>query len=391
MCPIVLWIDDVQWGDLDSAELLTELLRGPVLPRLMLLASYRSEYESMNPCLKTISQPERFVGGGALVARVAVGPLAPNDALGLAATLLEDAALHDPAHVASIARESAGNPYLITEIARYVQAASLHQEAGVAADGPIGVQDMVWLRIQRLPEESRRLLEVIAVAGRPLSQRCAYVPSGVDVKDHSAILLLRTERLLRSTGPGVDDEVEVYHDQIRECLLDRLSAKTKCEHHGRLAETLEARGGADPETLAFHFASGDQPSRAGRYYRKAAIQADRALAFDRAATLYRRALELTDWPMPMEAQIKAELGNALANSRRGREAGRAYLDAAVVPQSRSQSIELRRAHFSSFSPRANTIAASRSSEESLRQSGCVIRQHRQGHSCRPPWAWRESG
>ena len=190
-----------------------------------------------------------------------MGPLAPTDAEGLATILLKDAGVCQPEHPASIARESAGSPYLITEIARYIQARSEIRQTGVTADGPIGVKDMVWYRIERLPAESRRLLEVIAVAGRPLSQKCAYLPSGLDVKDHAPVLLLRNERLLRSTGPGVDDEVEVYHDQIRECLLERLPVKTKCEHHRRLAETLEASGCADPEMLAVHFASGDQPSR----------------------------------------------------------------------------------------------------------------------------------
>ena len=46
--------------------------------------------------------------------------------------------------------------------------------------------------------------------------------------------------------------------------MDRLSRSALCDHHGRLAEALEAEGLTDPEMLADHFASGDQPARAGR-------------------------------------------------------------------------------------------------------------------------------
>ena len=93
-----------------------------------------------------------------------------------------------------------------------------------------------------------------------------------------------------------------------------------------------------------HFANGDQPSRAGRYFHQAALQAVRAMAFDRAASLFCRALEVGAWPFPTEGRLKGELGDALANSRRGREAGYVYLEAAKSVPHR-ESIELRRRAF----------------------------------------------
>ena len=260
--PLVLWIDDLQWGDLDSAEMLSELLRGPAPPRLLLLASYRSEYQGENPCLKALSDPHRFAPGGASVRQLDVGPLDPDDARRLAAIVLEESGTDPSGQGASIAHESAGNPYLITEMARHFGAGRGSSGAWPTDGSGISLRQMIGARIDELPDGPRRLLEVIAVAGRPLSQRSAGAAAGLEAPDQSALPLLRREHLVRSGGPGIGDQVEVYHDQIRETLMDRLSRSALCDHNGRLAEALEAEGLTDPEMLADHFASGDQPVRA---------------------------------------------------------------------------------------------------------------------------------
>ncbi len=338
--PLILAIDDLQWGDVDSALLLVDLLRPPDPPPLLLLVAYRSEYATTSPCLRTLLGAWSDRNDGADRRELIVEPMRAAESAELALRLLgrDDAEARALAETA--ARESGGNPYFVLELVE--QAAAAADVGGLArSSGQIDFDEILWRRIERLPEGSRRLLEAIAVAGRPLTLRCASRAADDDGTAARADAALRSGNLIRGAGPRLDDEVETYHDRIRETVVAHLGPEALRDWHGRLATALEEAGQADVETLAVHLEGAGDPGRAGGYFARAADQAAEALAFERAAGLYRRSITLRP-PAGAEARaIRRKLADALANAGRGPEAAGQYL-AASEGAERRESIDLQR-------------------------------------------------
>ncbi len=324
--PLVLAIDDLQWGDLDSAALLGELLRPPDPPILLLLGIYRSEYAGASPSLQRLlaAPPE----GASEVARrtIEVEPLTREEAVELAFEMLGG---DEPRHgrlAEEIGRESGGIPYFVHELVQYVREGAELGRAG-AAEPAISLEEVLRRRLEALPDETRRLLEVIAVSGRPLRQGDAYRAAAMPSADVGALAVLRKGHMVRSTGPSDRDSVEAYHDRIREAVVAQLDPSQRSDRHRMLAMTLESAGGYDPETLAIHLAEAGERERAGAYYAQAAAAAAETLAFERAANLYRLSLSLRPVSGDEGRELRTALGDALANAGRGAEAADVYREA----------------------------------------------------------------
>jgi hypothetical protein len=365
--PLILAIDDLQWGDADSAALLVELLRPPDAPVLLLLATYRSEDRVTSPLLQALSKAQVLGGDpredhgtsrglGVDCRELGLEPLAHDEAHAVALALLGESGLAESASRQSlldaIVHESRGNPFFIAELVRHVQGDEMQVGWELSltecttldrASGSrrLALDEVLWSRIRQLPAEARRLLELIAVSGCPLRlvelNRC--VEQARD--ERTSLALLRAGRLIRSTGRAESDEVETYHDRVRETIVAHLQPEVLREHHHRLALVLEATGQTDPEVLGVHFLGALQPERAVDYFAQAAERAALALAFERAASLYRCALELGTGKPGLDRTLSARLGDALANAGRGAEAARAYL-AAVLGATVAEALELQR-------------------------------------------------
>ena len=337
---LVVAIDDLQWGDSDSAVLLAELLRPPDAPRLLLVGCYRSDDAPTSPLLQALLGSHDREGPDIDRRVLTLETLEPAEAEDLALCLLGREGEPVRAHAAAIARESGGNPFFIAELARYVHADTGLMDRVPGAD-ELALDEVLWARIGQLPREVRRLLEVVAVSGRPLGQWEACRAAELGAGEQMALTLLRSSRLIRSTGPAERDEIETYHDRVREAVVAHVPPTVLEGHHRSLAQVLESSAQADPEVLAIHFHRSRQHERAGLYYGQAAAQAAEALAFDRAAKLYRLALDLRPGEDAPARQLRVGLADALANAGRGPEAAREYL-AAVAGATVAETFELRR-------------------------------------------------
>ena len=326
--PLALYIDDLQWGDLDSGLLLRELLRQPDAPPLLLIVSYRSDEVSSSPLLQQLEAREE---PGTVVTVIDVGSLGAEEVRALATARLGGAA-ETAAKVDALVRESGGSPFLIEQLAATA--------SGGESPESWRFETALGRRLDRLPSAARRLLEVLAVAGGPLEGQLASQAAGLSSQDDS-LDLLEAERWVRRRAGDSGAWFETYHDRLRETVVGLVPPESLARCHRSIAQVLDASGGADPETLAEHWLAAGEREPAARHAVRAADKAAQALAFDRAARLYRMGLELHAWSADEQRSLQVRLGDALVGANRGEAAARTFL-AAADGAPPDEALELRR-------------------------------------------------
>ena len=371
--PVVLFVDDLHWGDGDSAALIAHLMRPPETPRVCLVACYRTE-ETAVPALV-----ERMIGedepSGAFqewrdyevrIRELEVEPISRDESFQLALGLLTTSGPHAMARATDIVDEARGNPFFVQELARHAKAqidSAAGSASGVDTTSSISLEAVLAGRLAQLPKDARHLLELISVAGRPVAQGLILRSAGQPPGGRVAINVLRSTHFVRTRGASDGDAIEVYHDRIRHAVIGALEARHLASRHAALAVALQQSGEGDAETLAHHFRGAGQPVAAAGFAEQAAANAARALAFDQAARLYRLTIELhadgavqqalsapTGGVEPAlqsnsgvrdRARLQERLAASLANAGRGADSAQAYLEAAKGAQE-AEARELRR-------------------------------------------------
>ncbi|MEM7584419.1 MAG: AAA family ATPase, partial [Acidobacteriota bacterium] len=345
--PLILFIDDLQWGDRESAELLADLLSGSNPPPLMLIGCYREGLGEHEPLLASLLT--RSFGQRAQAREIQVQELWFSEACELALKLLGERRSPALALARAIARESKGSPFFIDEMVRYATS-ELDSSPGVGgasvlaapletSPSGLSLESLIRARLARLSTGARRLLELLAVAGRPVAFDVAVRAAELERDTQTVLKSLLSGSLVRMID-SPQRELETHHDRIREAILAELDEARRAGLHGRLAAVLEESQRADPETLALHFYMAGDSRRATELAKLAADNALGELAFDRAARLLQLALDLEP-ESKARCGLLVDLGFALVNAGRRPQAGDAYLEAADA-SSGAQALELRR-------------------------------------------------
>ena len=167
----------------------------------------------------------------------------------------------------TIVRESRGSPYFVYELVEYLK------EGGELGEGSAIVEPFQ-------PGQRARPADRQASRGRVRQAARSPGPGGTAAassdrlqgRGSGRIGFCRTGRfaaqhLVRGTGLGSLDEVETYHDRIRETVVNMLTRPTAGANcTGGWPWSWRQAGGADPETLGVHFEGAGELAKAGHYY-----------------------------------------------------------------------------------------------------------------------------
>jgi len=319
--PLVVWLDDVQWADQDSAALLESLTSGDGPPRWLLALTFRAEDEATSPFLVKQAAPE---------VRVSLGPLNRAELGRIAASIVGTSTL-DP-QVEGLLDAAEGSPFLACELVRHYTTLGTRTTLDLVVDERVGA----------LTPGARRLLEVVAAAGGPCPTEVVAEAAGLAMDFDALARSLRAACLVRPAGRRDAPRVETYHDRIREAVLLGLPAESRRQTHLALAHAFERQPAVDANTLLLHYLGAGEKVAAAGAARRAARQAFDVLAFDHAAALYQQALDLQP-ERPDRWTLLRDRAEALRQAGRGADAGQAFEAAArEVPNDDTGRREARR-------------------------------------------------
>jgi tetratricopeptide (TPR) repeat protein len=206
------------------------------------------------------------------------------------------------------------------------------------------LDDALRDRIASLETGAQRVLELVVVAGVPMSRDviagAAAMPA--DMFSHW-LAVLRGAHLVRLSGPDQDAELSTYHSRVREAVYSHLPLERRQAWHGQLARALEQRS-MEPVLLATHFHLAGHMDSAAEHAVRAARKAMDSLAFDQAAELYKLALSAvpaSERGADEQRQLLTELGTSLQNAGRTRESAAAFTEAAELADT-TLALDLRR-------------------------------------------------
>jgi DNA-binding NarL/FixJ family response regulator len=296
--PLTVVLDDLQWSDETTLELLAALAEPLAQMPVLAIAAYRTDGLPRDHRLRWLRNELRRGG------RLEEVTLEPLDREGVAELL--DALLPEPPSP-SLARtvhdRTLGSPFFVEELVaalRTRDALRPSRQGLELADGgevpvPDTVREAVLIAIADLTEEAREAAEAAAVAGPQFDLRL----SG-EVVGEAPLAELIERGLLEEIAPG---QVGFRHTLAQEALYAEVPWMRRRELHRALAEAAERHEGSDLEIAAHRLGAGEE-DRARTALVRAAQESEALHAHRDATRAARQALEL--WPEGEDVELRLE-------------------------------------------------------------------------------------
>jgi len=247
--PLVLFLDDLQWLDSVTLELLEHVIGEPDLRHLLLIGAYRdNEVDALHPLKRSLDAIRR--AGKVPVREIVLKPLALDDV----ARLLVDTLRRERAQVQSLAElvhaKTGGNPFFTIQfISALADERHLVFEPGAArwvwdttsirAKGfTDNVVDLMVGKLNRLPGATLAALKLLACLGNTAeSEQLVLIHGATEAGLHSALWeSVRTGLVFRADG-----SYTFLHDRIREAAYSLVPSGERAAEHLRIGRLLAAR------------------------------------------------------------------------------------------------------------------------------------------------------
>ncbi len=313
--PLLLLLDDMQWADEATLELLHYLTRNTRGQRIFICATARREDRDESSPLAALL---RDLSRQRLVERIGLERLSPQATSDLIAALL---GLGESPHglAERIYTESEGNPFFVEEILKALAEEGLLVRRGgrwrLEADAgltmlriPATIVDVIERRLSHLADADRDALNWAAVLGYEFTYDILWPATG---REEDALLdaldsLLHGQLLAEVRDPR-QDKYRFTHAKIREVVYTSLSSARRKRMHRSAGEAIERVHAARLEEmspiLAHHFAEGGDVPKAVRYGIQAGDRARKVYANQEAIAFYRQAIELIGGISDADLQI----------------------------------------------------------------------------------------
>lgn len=304
--PTVVFLDDVQWADNASLELLSALADSLSQCPLLALGAYRSDEIPRGHPLRRLRAELRRKGQ---LREITVEPLDADETAVLATHLLGGTL--SPSLAAALYDRTQGLPFFVEELVTALIASGRIEmtrrraELTGSDDLPIPdtIRDAVLLRVERLPREARTVLEVAAAIGMQFDLDLVSELAGSE----AGLGTVLERGLIIENGAG---QAAFRHALTREALYGELAWPRRRALHREIAARLEKQK-APLNVVAEHWQLGRDLARARNALVEFAERSCTVHAYRDAAHAARRALEL--WPEGEEEAQRLEVLDRLGS------------------------------------------------------------------------------